>query len=155
VLKDPQTDFTFYLWGGGGGQCHTLAALPLQTKTSTHHTGSSVGPRAYPDRCGKFRFHWNSTRGLSAISLYSQKLNLLKFKQMIHTIMSHLPMPPKLPVHNQHTPNEISCSHSSFAENLSLLGCDVALLGGGVQHFKGSSAGISSPRRIPIVLFDL
>lgn len=36
-----------------GGQCQTLAALPLGKRPGTHHTGGCVGPRASMGVCGK------------------------------------------------------------------------------------------------------
>jgi len=41
--------------GGGerGGQCHTPATLPLDTRPGTHCTGGWVGPRAGLDGWGK------------------------------------------------------------------------------------------------------
>ena len=40
---------------GVGGECHTLAALPLGKRPGTNSTGGWVGPRASLDRCRKSR----------------------------------------------------------------------------------------------------
>ena len=40
---------------GVGGECHTLAALPLGKRPGTNCTGGWVGPGASLDRCRKSR----------------------------------------------------------------------------------------------------